>query len=337
VRNIVEEKRLIPLKFDLMFKKVFGDKENTKPLKTLLKCILDIEAKEITILNPEILGSSYYDKRTIVDLIVELEDGTKIGIEMNTNVNSYLVDRNIFYMFKIMSGNMRKGSLYNELKKHIQINIDCEGKHIKPIETYKIIEEEKHKVLTNKIEIIRVDLPYFVEKCYNLDAKELDYKDKFIGLIGIEDRDVAKNITEGEKDMEEILDKVEDFSDDDEILGAYDAEWHKIETERVVRLANMEDSLKNKEEAERNKEEAEKNKEEAERNKEEAERNKEEAERNKEEAERNKEEAMKIQNQREEIEMQGILKTARNMLKENIDIQIISKVTGLNTKQIEEL
>ena len=313
MRNIVEEKRLIPLKFDLMFKKVFGDKENTKPLKTLLKCILDIEAKEITILNPEILGSSYYDKRTIVDLIVELEDGTKIGIEMNTNVNSYIIDRNIFYMFKIMSGNMRKGSLYNELKKHIQINIDCEGKHERPIESYKIIEEEKHKVLTNKIQIIRVDLPYFVEKCYNLDADKLDYKDKFIGLIGIEDRDVAKNITEGEKDMEEILDKVENFSDDDEILGAYDAEWHKIETERVVRLANMEDALKNKEEAEKNKVEADKNRKEADR----------------------------LQTQRQEIEMQGSLnksyEIARNMLKENIDIQIISKVTRLNTKQIEKL
>ena len=320
MRNIVEEKRLIPLKFDLMFKKVFGDKENTKPLKTLLKCILDIEAKEITILNPEILGSSYYDKRTIVDLIVELEDGTKIGIEMNTNVNSYLIDRNIFYMFKIMSGNMRKGSLYNELKKHIQINIDCEGKHERPIESYKIIEEEKHKVLTNKIEIIRVDLPYFVEKCYNLDVDKLDYKDKFIGLIGIEDRDVAKNITEGEKDMEEILDKIENFSDDDEILGAYDAEWHKIETERVVRLANMEDALKNKEEAEKNKVEAEKNKV---------------------EADKNRKEADRLQTQRQEIEMQGSLnksyEIARNMLKENIDIQIISKVTGLNTKQIEKL
>ena len=37
-------------------------------------------------LNPEIIGSSYYDKRTIVDLIVELHDGTKIGIEMNLSI-----------------------------------------------------------------------------------------------------------------------------------------------------------------------------------------------------------------------------------------------------------
>jgi len=182
---MIEEKRLIPLKFDLMFKKVFGDNNDKKPLRLLLKCILDIEPKEITILNPEIIGSSYYDKRTIVDLIVELEDGTKIGIEMNTNVNDYLISKNLNYMFKIMSQNFKKGSLYNKFDKHIQINIDCEGKHIVPIERYKIMEEEVHKVLTDKVEIIRVDLPFYVERCYNLDARELDYKDKFIGLIGI--------------------------------------------------------------------------------------------------------------------------------------------------------
>ena len=32
-----------------MFKKVFGDKENTNPIRILLKCILDIDAKEIEI------------------------------------------------------------------------------------------------------------------------------------------------------------------------------------------------------------------------------------------------------------------------------------------------
>ena len=217
---MTEEKRLVPLKFDLMFKKVFGDNNDKMPLRILLKCILDIEPKEITILNPEIIGSRYYDKRTIVDLIVELEDGTKIIVEMNTNVNNYLISRNLNYMFKVMSHNFKKGSLYNKFEKHIQINIDCEGKHVRPIDRYKIMEEEKHKVLIDSVEIVRVDLPFFVERCYNLDKEELDYRDKFLGLIGIEDKKKAYSITKGDTRMEEILKKVEDFSEDEEILGA---------------------------------------------------------------------------------------------------------------------
>jgi len=105
---MIEEKRIIPLKFDLMFKKIFGDPENVMPLRELIKCILEIDPKKITILNPEIIGSSYYNKGTIVDLIVEIEDGTKIGIEMNTNVNKYLINRNLFYMFKIISQYRKK-------------------------------------------------------------------------------------------------------------------------------------------------------------------------------------------------------------------------------------
>ena len=295
-----------------MFKKVFGNNEDKMPLKELLKCILDIEAKEITILNPEIIGSSYYDKRTIVDLIVELSDGTKIAVEMNTNVNKYLIDRNIFYMFKIMSKDMKKGSLYSKLNKHIQINIDCEGYHEKPIMKYKLIEEEVSEVLTDKIEIIRVDLPYYVEKCYNLDVSKLDYKDKFIGLIGIEDRSLANKIIKGDIKMEDIYKRVEDFSDDEEILGAYDAEWHKMETDRVVMLDKLE---KAEEEGLR----------------------------------RGLEKGMKQgleEGLKEGIEQgieQGIEKgsldksyeIAQNMLKENIDIEIISKVTGLNIDQIK--
>ena len=301
-----KEKRIIPLKFDLMFKKVFANESDKMPLRELLKCILEIEPKEITILNPEIIGSSYYDKGTIVDLIVELEDGIKIGIEMNTNVNKYLINRNLFYMFKIICKDKKRGSLYNKLNKHIQINIDCEGYHKKPIMKYKIMESETGEILTDKIEIIRVDLPYFVNKCYNKDVTELDYKDKFIGMIGIEDKKVLQNITKGEKNMKEIVKKVEDFSDDEEILGAYDAEWHRQEVERVVRLAKIEEAQEEglaKGMAE------------------------------------GLEQGIK-QGIKQGIE-QGIEQekenTVKNMLKENIDIEIISKVTGLSIEKINKL
>ena len=50
-----------------MFKKVFGDSKDQMPLKKLLDCVLGIKPKEITILNPEIVGTSYYNKGTIVD------------------------------------------------------------------------------------------------------------------------------------------------------------------------------------------------------------------------------------------------------------------------------
>ena len=193
----VKEKRIIPLKFDLMFKKVFGNELDQKPLRKLLECILEIKPKEITILNPEIIGSSYHDKRTSVDLIVEIEDGTKIGID---------------------------------------------------------------------------------------------------------DKKLAETITRGDVSMEDIVKKVEDFSDDDEIIGAYDGEWHRKEVERLVRLEQIEKA--NEEGL-----------------------------------------ASGLAKGLEQGIEQGIekgieqekLNIVRNMIRENIDMNIISKVTGLSIESINSV
>ncbi|MBQ9071682.1 MAG: hypothetical protein IJY25_00795 [Bacilli bacterium] len=125
-----------------------------------------------------------------------------------------------------------------------------------------------------------------MKRCYNKDASKLDYKDKFIGLIGIEDRKLAENITKGDVGMEDIYKKVEEFSDDEEILGAYDGEWHRQEVARVVMLDKVEQGYKEGHE-----------------------------------------------NGREE----GIEMIAQNMLKEKVDINFISKVTGLTIDKINNL
>ena len=44
-----------------------------------------------------------------------------------------------------------------------------------------------------------------------------------------------------EKARELVMKKVEDFSDDDEIIGAYDSEWHKYQVEEMVKLAMEEE------------------------------------------------------------------------------------------------
>ena len=109
--------------------------------------------------------------------------------------------------------------------------------------------------------------------------------------------------------MEDIASKVEDFSSDEEILGAYDTEWHKMETERVVRLADQElkEEIKQLQKG---------------------------LEQTKKEVQQTKKE---VEEQKQSYIEEGLKQTAINMLKENIDINIISKVTGLNTNQITKL
>ena len=140
-----------------------------------------------------------------------------------------------------------------------------------------------------------------MNKCYNENVNELDYKDRFIGLIGIEDQTFAKTIINGDKSMEAIMKTVDDFSVNEEILGAYDAEEHRKFVEWSIREQYKEEAREAVEIA------------------------------TKESLEQGLQQGLQ----------QGInqekTNTAKNMKKENLDLEIISKVTGLSKEQIKEL
>ena len=258
----------VPLKFDLMAKRVFGDEKDTRAIKYLLKMILGIDVTNVKILNNEIIGNPYLDKKYSVDLIVEIED-KRIVVEINTNVNSKIMDRNLFYMARIMSRDIGKGEDYSKLNKHIQINFDFKGYHERPIMKYELIDKNTGDVFSNKIEIIRIDVPYFYRICYNEGASN---KDKFIGLFNEEDKEKARKLIVGNKDMEGIYEKMDEYSDD--IIGLYDVEARrKFEEESV-----LEEALNNK---------------------------------------------------KKEI--------ARNMLSKNMDIDLISEITGLSIDEIKNI
>ena len=81
--TIKESNKFIPLYYDVLFYKVFGDDEDTEPLKWLIKQILNIEVVDVQILNGKVLGEMYKTKRSYLDLLVKLKDNTK-EVKSNT-------------------------------------------------------------------------------------------------------------------------------------------------------------------------------------------------------------------------------------------------------------
>ena len=226
---MTKKKRFISLKFDLLFKKVFGSEEDLMPIRRLIKEVLDIVPKDIKILNSELIGRPYKDKNVRVDLIVELEDGTKINVEVNSEVTNKLIKRNLYYLFRNITKDVMPKSVSAKINRHIQINLDHGGKHEKPIEKYALYEEDTHKKLTDMIEIIRIDIPYFKNKCYNKEEK-LDSKTRFLGIFGIENKKDVKELCKGDKDMEDIYKRIDKYNDDLDVIGAYD---YKIVEEEI--------------------------------------------------------------------------------------------------------
>ena len=222
--NSTKERPFIPLSYDLVFKRVFADEYDKRPLKTLLNVILNINisTNDITILNSEMVGKNVNTKKNTVDLIVKLKDGTKVGIEMNRAGSDKLVFRNTLYMFRLMGHALNKGARYEDIDEYIQINFDMDGEHSEPIDIYTLCNE-KHpdKKLTNKLQIYRINVPYFTKKCYNLREEELAYKDRFIGMIGAKTLKEINKIAGRDNIMEEMSKKVEECNEDEDILYQY--------------------------------------------------------------------------------------------------------------------
>ena len=78
----VGEKQRLPITNDYIFKRVFAYKGNESMLKDLLEAILEINIAKVKIKNPEIIPYTKEEKRGLLDIKVELEDGTNIDIEM---------------------------------------------------------------------------------------------------------------------------------------------------------------------------------------------------------------------------------------------------------------
>ena len=150
---MIEEKakREIPIYFDALFKKIFANPNDLEPLKYLIEKILEVKIKDIEIISTEIIGNRYEEKRSYLDLLAKLLDGTKISIEVNTNPKSYVIDRNLFFLFRVMGSSLDKGENYIELKKHYQINLNTNIKQKNLIMHYYLSNLETKEILTSKL------------------------------------------------------------------------------------------------------------------------------------------------------------------------------------------
>ena len=151
------EERIVMLKLDVIFKRVFGNDKNTTVLAALLSDLLEIpreSIRKIFINNVELAPEYPEQKFSRLDLKLDV-DGTIINIEMQVNYEPYFRDRTLFYWSKLYSDELDAGEEYTELKQTICINIinfnlfDCDDYH----SHFKVMESDRHEVLTDKFAI----------------------------------------------------------------------------------------------------------------------------------------------------------------------------------------
>lgn len=226
-RKDIKKGEKISIISDTMFKTMFFNEKRIKYSAKLLSFIIDIPYErlltKIRLSKNELDKEKEYIKSERCDYVAEI-DGTYLNIEMNCNDNEYLMDRNLEYAYKLFSSNniIQKGYNYKQL---IQINLNnFSFKGLDKVMYISGVENEKFRQ-TNNIIIIQIFLPNIYKKCYNLGKVSLTKLERFLLSMIEYNIDEAKEFALEDKVMNEYIEESEYVTFNNGFGEAYDKEW----------------------------------------------------------------------------------------------------------------
>ena len=200
---------------DYIFKKIFAKKGNESILKDLLNSILQIKIKSIEVISDANLERQLEsNKLGILDLKAKLDEETIVNIEIQI-INRYnMIERTLFYWSGLYYNVLQKGADYKEIKKVIAINIlDYNEFEEGPYhEIARLRREYLYKILTDKIEIHFIQIPKFKKQRKDMKTK-LDMWMDFISQI---DEKEVKNAMSKNKEIKKAQEEYEYLTGDEE-------------------------------------------------------------------------------------------------------------------------
>ena len=176
---MAEKIERLPITDDYIFKRVFAYEGNESVLKDFLEAILKKDIKEVQIKNPEIIPYEKGEKRGLLDIKAETDDGTLLDIEMQMENKENTEERGTQYLGKMITEQLKVGDQYTKLKKSIVIFITNYNllkrnsyHSVGRMKFDKTIEDEyvnmgydkEDEVASKYIEVHYIELPKFKKK-----------------------------------------------------------------------------------------------------------------------------------------------------------------------------
>ena len=256
-------RRYIPITYDKIFKKVFGDPNNTDKLAYLLSTIFKIPFEDlkdnIEIIESEKRVNKVNEKMSKSDIVLNIKFSSfgKVNLEMNVGFYKEVIVRNLGYNINLLSSSLKVGKDYSDIKPVIQINFntyDIDKNSQKILDLFTLKNDNNYE-LTDILQYhINIDKWY---KCwYNGDIERYSEEDqkliRCLALLKItNNEDFTKCI--GETDMEDeikkdFVDTMDELCSDEEIERYYgsdeDLEKLRISGEKIkIKEAKEEKSI----------------------------------------------------------------------------------------------
>ena len=176
----------LDVKTDYAFKKVFGTTENKPLLIQFLNAIIsfndDAKIQDLEIVDPYTIPMLKGMKDTYVDVKAELDNNTKVIIEMQVLNHKGFEKRVLYNIAKNYSTQLQKSQEYHLLNPVIALSIVdfiMFEDTTKVQSNFKLLEKEEFIDYSDDIELIFIELPKFKKELSELK----NLQDKFIYFI----------------------------------------------------------------------------------------------------------------------------------------------------------
>lgn len=204
---------------DYVFKGIFGRKGSESTTESLIRDFIgltDVEVEEVyesKVLEKDIIG----DKLGILDVLAKTKNNEYINIEMQCGNYGFIKDRLTFYLCKTFGMEaLRAGENYKDTRRTVAVLI-CKDKLdvLKTIPKWRTswhIREDEYKteVLTNKLEVVIIELEKITEKIYKNEiskaSKEYIWYKFFLNPNELGEKELKEN--EGVRKAKEKYDEM---------------------------------------------------------------------------------------------------------------------------------
>lgn len=229
-------RRRLDLRVDFAFKALFGTHGNESILAAFLNAALRLpnnkKITEVTLLDPQFNKENTEDKKSILDVHAQLEDGSRVNVEIQVNNKHDMEKRTLYYWSRMYTSQMKEGMDYGELCRTITINIvdfryfpHTPGYH----SIFQLYESEEKFLLTDTLEIHFMELPKLLIKWRRgeVNPRENQLVRWLLLLEASEDEEITQVLEEiamqEDQTLKKAIDEWERVSQDPEVLLAYEA------------------------------------------------------------------------------------------------------------------
>jgi predicted transposase/invertase (TIGR01784 family) len=222
------EERLNPLN-DFLFMKYMGEKGDEEQLTAFLNVVLKKTGKDkitsITILEDKGLSADIIgNKSSVLDVLAEMVDGTKVNIEVQLRNVSNMDRRSLFYWSREYGKNIKSGEDYMNLPNVITVNIlGTEFLKLNAFHTSFHLWEDDHKdfILTNALEMHFIDMIKF----RRLKSKDIENNALHRWLTFFDEKtnnETIQNIIEMDTAIKKAYDRIRFVAQDKKTLRIYE-------------------------------------------------------------------------------------------------------------------